>query len=206
MKTYRQIRQALTEVGADKEEGSNLKLGPEKMSPLPSDEDEYDELDDDIEDAHQEVEAIRPLYVRDKLGHYTTSDTWSSSGTLAQMTQQTAVKKLESEYVPEDGQVLDEDAETIEENAMDTLKKIVSRQTAETIRLADGSRLKVDMTTANALLGVHGALNVHNQKKMANILNSNQAGFAKMSKFAFKQFGSRSGKVGTPNLSAGEGR
>jgi hypothetical protein len=94
--------------------------------------------------------------------------------------------------------------ETIEENAMDSLKKIVSRQTAETIRLADGSRLKVDMTTANALLGVHGALNIHNQKKMADTLNSNKAGFAKMSKFAFKQFGSRPGKVGTPNTGVRE--
>jgi hypothetical protein len=95
--------------------------------------------------------------------------------------------------------------ETIDENAMDSLKKIVSRQTAETIRLADGSRLKVDMTTANALLGVHGALNIHNQKKMADTLNSNKAGFAKMSKFAFKQFGSRPGKVGTPNTGVQEG-
>ncbi len=109
MKTYRQIRQSLTEVGADREEDQNFKLGPEKMSPTPSDEDEYDELDDDIEDTHQEVEAIRPLYVRDKLGHYTTSDTWSSSGTMAQMTQQAATKNLQSEYVPEDGEVLDED-------------------------------------------------------------------------------------------------
>ena len=203
MKTYRQIRQSLTEVGADREEDQNFKLGPEKMSPTPSDEDEYDELDDDIEDTHQEVEAIRPLYVRDKLGHYTTSDTWSSSGTMAQMTQQAATKNLQSEYVPEDGEVLEEEA--LEENAMDSLKKIVSRQTAETIRLADGSRLKVDMTTANALLGVHGALNIHNQKKMADTLNSNKAGFAKMSKFAFKQFGSRSGKVGTPNTGVQEG-
>jgi hypothetical protein len=94
--------------------------------------------------------------------------------------------------------------ETIEENAMDTLKKIVSRQTAETIKLDDGSRIKVDMTTANALLGVHGALNMHNQKKMADTLNSNKAGFAKMSKFAFKQFGSRPGKVGTPSTGVRE--
>ena len=83
MKTYRQIRQSLTEVGADREEDQNFKLGPDKMSPTPSDEDEYDELDDDIEDSHQEVDAIRPVYVRDKLGQYTTSDTWSSSGTMA---------------------------------------------------------------------------------------------------------------------------
>lgn len=288
MKTYRQIRQSLTEVGADREEDQNFKLGPEKMSPTPSDEDEYDELDDDIEDTHQEVEAIRPVYVRDKLGHYTTASAWSSSGTMAQMTQQAATKNLQSEYVPEDGEVLDEE-ETInelskktlalytksaahnldikskdhgyktglrkagrgpkepsplggmkpagpddherklsrtrrnrrvgigravnrlakeeyalEENAMDSLKKIVSRQTAETIRLADGSRLQVDMTTANALLGVHGALNIHNQKKMADTLNSNKAGFAKMAKFAFKQFGSRPGKVGTPNTGVRE--
>jgi hypothetical protein len=174
------------------------------MSPTPSDEDEYDELDDDIEDSHQEVDAIRPVYVRDKLGQYTTSDTWSSSGTMAQMIQQAATKNLQSEYVPEYGEALDEE-ETIEENAMDSLKKIVSRQTAETIRLADGSRLQVDMTTANALLGVHGALNIHNQKKMADTLNSNKAGFAKMAKFAFKQFGSRPGKVGIPNTGVQEG-
>jgi hypothetical protein len=267
MKTYRQIRQSLTEVGADREEDKNFKLGPEKMSPVPSDEDEYDELDDTEEDEHQVIDAVRPLYVRDKLGHYTTSDSWSSSGTMAQMTQQAATKNLQSEYVPEDGESLDEEEnidelskktlahytkraakdlgdtefnrgaaaatgmakssqlkrtrrnrsvgigravnrlakeETIEENAMDTLKKVVARNTAETVRLADGSRMKVDLTTASALLGVHGALNIHNQKKMADILNSNKAGFAKMSKFAFKQFGSRSGKVGTPNLPVGE--
>lgn len=317
MKTYRQIRQSLTEVGADREEDQNFKLGPEKMSPIPSDEEEYDELDDDIEDAHPEVDAIRPVYVRDKLGQYThAGGLISSSGTMAQMTQQAATKNLQSEYVPEDGEVLDErslsteetfdeatrsaknlgyddktanktkfgpgtrkhggadwqsrpdsgeedaadkknpdreshqkyrrarglgnvsgghgnpkatiqakdqhrkvqqflkrkvvedsysyEIDALEENAMDSLKKIVSRQTAETIRLADGSRLKVDMTTANALLGVHGALNVHNQKKMADTLNSNKAGFAKMSKFAFKQFGSRPGKVGTPNTGVRE--
>ena len=98
MKTYRQIRQSLTEVGADREEDQNFKLGPDKMSPTPSDEDEYDELDDDIEDTHQEVDAIRPVYVRDKLGHYThAGGLISSSGTMAQMTQQAATKNLQSE-------------------------------------------------------------------------------------------------------------
>lgn len=197
MKTYRQIRQqaALSEVSADREEDKTINLGPQKMSPTPSDEEEYDELDDDVEEKHQEVDAIRPLYVRDKLGQYSTSGTWSSSGTMAQMIQQAATKNLQSEYVPEDGEVLGEEKEALEENAMDTLKKIVSRSTAETIRLADGSRMKVDLTTASALLGVHGALNIHNQKKMAEILSSNKAGFAKMSKFAFKQFGAPAGKL-----------
>ena len=49
------------------------------------------------------------------------------------------------------------------ENAIDDLKKIATKAQAGTVKLKDGSRVKVDMTTANIVLGVHGALNKNNQ-------------------------------------------
>ena len=199
-KTFREIRQDrrqhMWEVAADREDDKNVKLGPDKVASDPSDPDEFDELEDDLDRTHTEVDAVRPIYVKDKLGQYTTAaGRVTSSGTMAQMTQQAATKNLKSEYMQEEVE------EELDENAFDTLKKIVARKQAQTIRLEDGSSMAVDMTTANALLAVHGALNVHNQKKMASLLNSNKAGFAKMSKFAFKQFGAPLGKLANAPVS-----
>lgn len=204
-KTFREIRQdrrqAMWEVAGDREDDKNVKLGPDKVVSDPSDPDEFDELEDDLDRTHTEVDAIRPIYVRDKLGQYTTAaGQVTSSGTMAQMMQQAATKNLQSEYMQEEV----EEEVVIDENAMDTLKKIVAKKQAERVRLEDGSIMNVDMTTANALLAVHGALNVHNQKKMASSLNSGKAGFAKMSKFAFKQFGAPLGKLANAPVSEEE--
>ena len=67
------------------------------------------------------------------------------------------------------------------------LKKIVAKSQAGTIKLRDGSRVKVALTTASVVLGIHGALNKNNQVKMAQILPQDKAGFANISGFALKQ-------------------
>ncbi len=133
-------------------------------APLPSDADELDDADENtrnVDDDSAEsmvAKAIKPIYKKRDDGSYT----------------------LNTE------EIIRQDQELVE-NAIDDLKKIVTKSQAGTIKLKDGSRVKVDLTTASVVLGVHGALNKNNQVKMAQILAQDKAGFAKMSGFALKQ-------------------
>tara|TARA_R110000824_G_scaffold49838_26_gene139742 strand:+ start:2978 stop:3586 length:609 start_codon:yes stop_codon:yes gene_type:complete len=194
-KTFRQIRQysVVSEddgAGSDagrEEDKLNMKLGPDHPSPNPSDEDEES---DELDRTHQVIDAVKPLYTRDKHGGYTiASNPVSTSGPMSQMIRQDATKNLNSgdDFVGEGEELL--------ENVMDSLKKIVMKKTASGVRFDDGGRVKIDTTTASAILGVHGALNPMNQKKMAELLSKNSASFQKMAKFSFKQFGGPPGKL-----------
>jgi hypothetical protein len=93
--------------------------------------------------------------------------------------------------------VIREDQELVE-NVMDNLKKIVTRHQASSVKFKDGSKLKVDATTAGIILQVHGALNTNNQVKLAQLVAKDKAGFAKMADFAFRQgrIGSKAGLQG----------
>ena len=147
----------------DREALKNLKLGPETKSPTPADDEELDDADENTRnlDGSAEdmvVKAIKPIYVKRNDGSYS----------------------LNAE------QVIREEQELIE-NVMDTLKKIVTQHQASTIKFKDGTTLKVDATTANILLQVHGALNRNNQVKLAQTISKDKAGFAKMADFAFRQ-------------------
>jgi hypothetical protein len=144
-------------------------------APLPSDD---EELDDDADENTRNLDgsaedmvtkAIKPVYVKRSDGSYT--------------------HNAES--------VIRKDQELVE-NAIDTLKKIVTHHQASTVRFKDGSTMKVDATTANILLQVHGALHKNNQVKMAQLLAKDKAGFAKMADFAFRQgrIGSKTGLQG----------
>ena len=143
-------------------------------SPLPSDDEELDDADENTRNLDGSAEdmvtkAIKPIYVKRNDGSYS----------------------LNAE------QVIREDQELIE-NAMDALKKIVTQHQASAVRLKDGTTIKVDATTANILLQVHGALNRNNQTKMAQLIAKDKAGFAKMADFAFRQgrIGSKAGLQG----------
>ena len=156
---------------ADTEPEENIKSAGVD-APLPSDEDELDDADENTRNADDEsaedmvTKAIKPIYKKRDDGSYT----------------------LNTE------ELIRQDQELVE-NAIDDLKKIATKAQAGTVKLKDGSRVKVDMTTANIVLSVHGALNKNNQVKFAQILAQDKAGFSKMSGFALKQ-GKLSNKMG----------
>ena len=75
----------------------------------------------------------------------------------------------------------------IQENVLNDLQTIVGRNQMGSVNFQDGKSMKVDLTTASTILSVQGALNKNNQKKMAEALSKNAAGFMKMAKFALKQ-------------------
>lgn len=77
------------------------------------------------------------------------------------------------------------DEEEIFEAVIDDLKSIVKNKSMKEVKFADGTRMKVDMTTASAMTQVHDALNSANQKKFADAINKNQTMFMKMADFAF---------------------
>lgn len=73
----------------------------------------------------------------------------------------------------------------LQEAVIDTLNSIVKKKQMQTVKFADGTKTKVDMTTANAMVKVHDALNSQNQKKFADAINKNETMFMKMMDFAF---------------------
>lgn len=77
------------------------------------------------------------------------------------------------------------EAEEVSEAVIDDLKSIVKTKSMKEVKFADGTKMKVDMTTASAMTQVHDALNSANQKKFADAINKNQTMFMKMADFAF---------------------
>jgi predicted nucleic acid-binding Zn-ribbon protein len=149
-------------------------------APLPSDDEELDDADENTRNLDGSAEdmvnkSIKPIYIKRKDGSYTHNIAAEGGA----------------------GSAIREEQELVE-NAMDTLKKIVTQHQASTIRFKDGTTLKVDATTASILLQVHGALNKNNQVKLAQTISKDKAGFAKMADFAFRQgrIGAKSGLQG----------
>ena len=131
-------------------------------SPVPTNKDELEGKDADKSD-WQSVDAIKPVYVRDEHGGYTLADgnVGKTSGPVNE--------------------------EIMIENILDNLKKIVTKHQSASVRLSDGTKLEIDVQTANAILQVLGALNKNNQSKFTNMLMQNSQGFSKVVKFAMDQ-------------------
>jgi len=80
-----------------------------------------------------------------------------------------------------------DEVEQIDEAVMDTLHKIVSGKSAQSVKFASGHTRKVDMYTASAITQVHKALNDANKKKFADMVHKSPEHFSKASEFAFSK-------------------
>jgi len=73
----------------------------------------------------------------------------------------------------------------IEGKVMDGLKKIVDKKSAGSVKFENGKTLKVDMTTANAMLNLHKKINDKNKQKMADQIEKSPEVFMKLMDVAF---------------------
>jgi hypothetical protein len=80
---------------------------------------------------------------------------------------------------------MDEEVELIEGKVMDALQKIVKDKSAGSVKFANGKTLKVDMTTANAMLNLHKKINDKNKKKMEDQIEKSPDVFMKLMDVAF---------------------
>ena len=79
---------------------------------------------------------------------------------------------------------MDEEVE-LSEDVLGSLRDIVKKKKAQTVKFDNKKSIKVDMTTANALVQVHDQLNDANKKKFAKQLSKGPSSFMKMADFAF---------------------
>lgn len=80
-----------------------------------------------------------------------------------------------------------EEVEEFSESVIDDLRKIVKTKSAGQVKFANGSKTKVDMFTASAMVKVHDALNKQNQPKFADSINKGEQSFMKMMDFAMSK-------------------
>ena len=78
--------------------------------------------------------------------------------------------------------------ETLVEGIED-IQDIVKGKAARRLKFKEGGTMKVDMTTANALLTVYDALNDANKKKFEEMLTKSKNTFMKAVDFTWKQVG-----------------
>jgi hypothetical protein len=76
--------------------------------------------------------------------------------------------------------------EMIEENVMHHLNDIVTRHSAKPVKFKDGTSMKVDPQTANAILKVHNSLSDENKKKFADMAHKSKVHFGKVVDFSWK--------------------
>jgi len=88
-------------------------------------------------------------------------------------------------YATATKQAMKEETEELGEGVIDDLRKIVKTKSAKDVKFKDGQKLKVDMTTASAMVQVHDKLKSSNAKKFADSINKNENMFMKMLDFAF---------------------
>ena len=79
-----------------------------------------------------------------------------------------------------------EGIEEINEDVIDTLKKIVKDKQAQTVKFEDGKSVKVDLFTASALVTVHDKVNKQNQEKIKRMANKSPDQFMKVVDVAMK--------------------
>ena len=103
---------------------------------------------------------------------------------MVQKTDYYAVPGQDHIFNGDRSQVMEE-VEELEEGVLDTLKKIVKDKAAQNVKFSNGKSMKVDMTTANALVRVHASINPTNQKKFEAQLDKGPTSFMKMADFAF---------------------
>ena len=80
---------------------------------------------------------------------------------------------------------LGESIDLTEGKVMDGLKKIVDKKSAGSVKFENGKTLKVDMTTANAMLNLHKKINDKNKAKMADQIEKSPEVFMKLMDVAF---------------------
>jgi hypothetical protein len=80
---------------------------------------------------------------------------------------------------------LEEEVDLTEGAVMDALQKIVKDKSAGKVKFSNGKTLRVDMTTANAMLNMHKKLNPSNQKKMEDKIEQSPDVFMKLMDVAF---------------------
>jgi len=73
----------------------------------------------------------------------------------------------------------------IEGKVMDGLKKIVDKKSAGSVKFENGKTLKVDMTTANAMLNLYKKINDKNKKSMEDKIEKSPEVFMKLMDVAF---------------------
>jgi len=71
------------------------------------------------------------------------------------------------------------------------IQDIVKKKSAKSLKFKQGGSMKVDMTTANALLAVYNALNSSNKKKFEDMLTRNKSTFTKAVNFTWKHVGGK---------------
>jgi hypothetical protein len=98
-----------------------------------------------------------------------------------------AKRKNDKETVADVDAVKEEVEHLQEKNVMSTLQDIVKKKSAMSVKFDDGKSVKVDMTTANAILNVHSKLNDANKKKVATMIEKDKMSFMKMVDFAFSR-------------------
>ena len=74
----------------------------------------------------------------------------------------------------------------LHEDVLDTLRKIVKDKQHAAVKFDDKKSVKVDLTTANAILTVHKALSGSSQTKFEKMLNKNKGSFAQTLDFVWK--------------------
>ena len=74
----------------------------------------------------------------------------------------------------------------LHEDVLDTLKKIVKDKQQAAVKFDDKKSIKVDLTTAGAILTVHKALSGSSQAKFEKMLNKNKGTFAQTVDFVWK--------------------
>jgi hypothetical protein len=84
-----------------------------------------------------------------------------------------------------DAEELDEEVELIEGKVLDALQKIVDTKSAGRVKFANGKTIKVDMTTANAMVNLHKKLNDKNKEKMANDIEKAPENLMRLMDLAF---------------------
>lgn len=75
--------------------------------------------------------------------------------------------------------------QVINEGVLQTLKSIVKTGQSKDVMFSDGGQMKVDLSTAKAILNVHAGLtDANNVKKIETMINKDKNNFTKISMFA----------------------
>ena len=93
------------------------------------------------------------------------------------------VDAVEEEVIED---TIEEDVEEINEDVIDTLRKIVKDKQAQTVKFDDKKSTKVDLFTASALIAVYDKVNKQNQEKIKRMANKSSAQFMKVVDVAMK--------------------
>ena len=93
------------------------------------------------------------------------------------------VDAIEEEVIEDS---IEESVEELNEDVIDTLKKIVKDKQAQKVKFDNKKSTTVDLFTASALVAVYDKVNKQNQEKIKRMANKSPADFMKVVDFAMK--------------------